>query len=150
MRSNLGVVGVFETWDEVGLLALLIWSEARGEPVEGQVAVGHVVLNRRRRGGWYGNTVHEVILKPWQFSWFNPFTTGPAAEPSEDWGSSLPAIPVVGGDLLLLARNVLAGNGPDPTGGATHFHATWMTVLPAWAGSMRVLGEIGQHRFYGE
>jgi len=131
----------FEAWKEVDLLALLIWSEARGEPVQGQIAVAHVVLNRRRIVRWYGSTVHKVILKPWQFSWFNPFTTGQGVRPT---------IPRIGASFQELAARVLAGDVPDPTGGATHFHATWMPVPPAWAEAMTVLCQIGQHRFYKE
>lgn len=49
------------------LLALTIYGEARGEPLEGQVAVANVIKNRVGINGDYRN----VILKPKQFSCWN-------------------------------------------------------------------------------
>lgn len=59
---------------EAHVLALTIWGEARGEGLNGMVAVGVVIANRvhdpqRRYGkGWKG-----VCLQKWQFScwWFD-------------------------------------------------------------------------------
>ncbi len=48
-------------------LAILIYCEAGGEPYEGQVAVGAVVINRVLSGA-FPNTVEEVIRQPYQFS----------------------------------------------------------------------------------
>ena len=33
-------------WESLRCMALNIYHEARGEPIEGKIAVGHVVLNR--------------------------------------------------------------------------------------------------------
>jgi len=53
-------------------LADNVYYEARGEPVEGQIAVAQVTLNRVVNGRW-GNTVCEVVyykrLGVCQFSW---------------------------------------------------------------------------------
>lgn len=59
----------FEALSERDLMGLNIKMEAQGEPKEGRIGVGTVVLERVDRQGWMGKTVHEVILKPWQFSW---------------------------------------------------------------------------------
>lgn len=133
---------MFDDWDDVGLVALLIWSEARGEPYWGQMAVGWVVRNRVERHGYYGDSIRSVILNPWDFSWFNPFTTGIGKKPE---------VPVAASDFRLMAGSILDGSVADPSGGATHFYATWLPA-PIWvAGSaMRFLCEIGQHRFYRE
>lgn len=53
--------------DTTMLLAALIHCEARGEPYEGQVAVGAVVMNRVRSAA-YPNTIHGVIYASGQFS----------------------------------------------------------------------------------
>lgn len=53
--------------DTLMLLAALIHCEAGGEPYEGQVAVGAVVMNRVRSGR-YPNTIREVIYQKGQFS----------------------------------------------------------------------------------
>ena len=49
------------------LLAVLIYCEAGGEPYEGQLAVGAVVINRIL-SSVYPNTMTGVIYQDWQFS----------------------------------------------------------------------------------
>lgn len=51
---------------ELEILAALIQCEAGGEPYEGQVAVGAVVMNRVRCGG-YPNNITDVIYASGQF-----------------------------------------------------------------------------------
>lgn len=58
--------------DDEALLAALIYCEAGGEPYEGQVAVGAVVMNRVR-SGVFPNSVREVIYQSGQFG---PAITG--------------------------------------------------------------------------
>ncbi len=55
------------TDDEMTLLAAIIYCEARGEPYEGQLAVGYVVLNRVR-SSLFPNTLAGVIYENKQFS----------------------------------------------------------------------------------
>lgn len=57
---------VMATASELDILAALIQCEAGGEPYEGQVAVGAVVMNRVRSGG-YPNTITDVIYASGQF-----------------------------------------------------------------------------------
>lgn len=57
--------------DGVKTMALTIWGEARGASFQGRIAVAHVILNRVRKGGWWGSTIEEVCTKPWQFSCWN-------------------------------------------------------------------------------
>jgi hypothetical protein len=57
------------TWQ---LMGLCIEREASGEPQEGRIAVGTVILERVDHRKWDGNTIQEVILWPWQFSWTMP------------------------------------------------------------------------------
>lgn len=53
--------------DDVYLLACLVHAEAGYEPYEGKLAVANVVLNRLN-GGYYGNTITDVIYAKNQFS----------------------------------------------------------------------------------
>lgn len=48
-------------------LANVIYHEARGEPLRGQVAVGHVVLNRVKDPR-YPDSIHAVVWQPKQFT----------------------------------------------------------------------------------
>lgn len=63
---------VLASTSEVDILAALIQCEAGGEPYEGQIAVGAVVMNRVRSGG-YPNTITDVIYASGQFT---PACTG--------------------------------------------------------------------------
>ena len=131
---------------DVVLLALCIWGEARGESLEGQVAVAHVVLNRAITGGWWGDSVREVILKEYQFSAFAE--GGPVLNRLRREGLAGPMSSHKWMTYRTVAGMVLAGLTVDPTDGATHFHARWMT--PGWAALMDKTTSIGGHIFYKE
>lgn len=65
-KRNAQKEAVLTSASEVDILAALIQCEAGGEPYEGQVAVGAVVMNRVRCGG-YPNSITEVIYASGQF-----------------------------------------------------------------------------------
>jgi spore germination cell wall hydrolase CwlJ-like protein len=54
------------------LMALCIQREAAGEPTEGKIAVGTVILERVDHRKWDGTNIPDVILFPWAFSWTMP------------------------------------------------------------------------------
>ena len=54
------------------LMGLCIEREAGGEPREGRIGVGTVILERVEHRSWDGKTIKDVILWPWQFSWTMP------------------------------------------------------------------------------
>ena len=57
------------TYEEVEMLAKTIWAEARGVPSTArQAAVAWCALNRLDAGG-YGDTLTEVLSKPYQFAY---------------------------------------------------------------------------------
>lgn len=66
----------FQLLDEKQVMAITICREAGGEPDEGKLAVGTVILERVDHRDWDGHTVKEVCLKPLQFSCFNSFDKG--------------------------------------------------------------------------
>jgi hypothetical protein len=53
------------------ILGLTIIGEARGEPIQGQVAVGCVIRNRLHNKPDKYRSYHDVCLKPKQFSCWN-------------------------------------------------------------------------------
>lgn len=71
-KRNEQKAAVLASASEVDILAALIQCEAGGESYEGQIAVGSVVMNRVRCGG-YPNTITDVIYASGQFT---PACTG--------------------------------------------------------------------------
>jgi Cell Wall Hydrolase len=126
--------------DEIACLALNIYHEARGEPDEGKLAVGHVVLNRVLSGR-FPSTVCEVVQQGGevrrnrcQFSWW---CDGRSDTPRnrQDWQRSSE-----------LALAIYWGQTEDPTNGALWYHADY--VSPAWRHDFDQGPTIGRHIFY--
>jgi N-acetylmuramoyl-L-alanine amidase len=130
----------------VDILARTIWGEARGEPLKGQAAIAHVVLNRRavaKQYGrfWWGSDVIEICQKLYQFScWLE-------ADPNLAKLLMVNADDFIFASCLRIARRAVNGVlNDDPTDGATHYHARQIT--PHWAKGRAPLAEIGNHIFY--
>ncbi len=68
VKTNRKAVEVSD--EEIYLLATVVAMEALGESYEGQLAVANVVVNRMLDGYW-GNTIHDVVYAPGQFSGAN-------------------------------------------------------------------------------
>lgn len=112
---------------EVALLARLISAEARGEPYQGQVAVGAVVLNRMEHPS-FPNTMSGVI---YQSGAFSCMSDGQFDQPVAD-------------SCYQAARDAL--NGSDPSGGAIYYFNP-ATATSKWIWSRPLIVVIGKHRF---
>ena len=112
---------------DVALLARLISAEARGEPYEGQVAVGAVVLNRMKHPS-FPNTMSGVI---YQSGAFTCVSDGQFNQPVEY-------------SCYQAARDAL--NGWDPSGGAIYYFNP-ATATSSWIWSRPLIVTIGKHRF---
>ena len=112
---------------DLNLLARLISAEARGEPYEGQVAVGAVVLNRIKHPS-FPNSLSEVIYQPWAFTCIND---GQFDQP-------------VAESAYRAAQDAL--NGWDPSYGAIYYFNP-NTATSGWIWSRPLIVEIGKHRF---
>lgn len=126
--------------NEIDLLARTIWGEARGEGQTGMQAVANVIMNRVKKGGWWGATVQDVVLKKYQFSTWNE------GDPNREKALSV----TIADPNFWTAKKIaaLAYNGrlDDITGGATNYHAR--SVLPTWSMKMTKTATIGNHIFY--
>ena len=109
------------------LLSRLINGEARGEPYEGQVAVGAVILNRTRDPR-FPSTIAGVIYQPGAFT-----ATVDGQIHANIQQSSINA-----------ARDAL--NGWDPSGGAVYYFNP-ATATNKWIWSRPLIKIIGNHRF---
>lgn len=129
----------------VDTLARTLYGEARGEPVRGKEAIAAVIINRVKRAearGWYwwGNTIQEVCLRPWQFSCWN------AGDPNRKKIEAVRTGNRGFDSCLRIARRAVAQVLADPTDGATHYHTT--AITPPWAKGREPSVRIGNHLFY--
>ena len=117
---------------EVECLARNIYFEARNQPIKGQEAVAHVTLNRLKSGK-HGDSICKVVYQPYAFSW----TLNSRSKMNEIKAETL---------AREIAFNTLLGNTKDPTHGATHYHATYVT--PYWSKKLEKKVKISSHIFY--
>lgn len=115
--------------DMVKLLARLINGEARGEPYEGQVAVGAVIMNRVKSAK-FPNTIAGVIYQKGQFSCITDGQFNAAIEENST--------------VYKAAQDAM--NGSDPTNGALYFYNPSKTKSK-WLFSLPVVATIGEHKF---
>jgi len=126
------------------MLIRTVLGEAANQPPEGQAAVAAVVRNRMQAGRYGGTDVPSVVQAKGQFEpWGNPEArAGMLAYSPQD-----PKYQQVG----QIVDQVISGQMPDPTGGATHFFAPRAQAAlgrqpPAWAQGQGQ--QIGGHTFY--
>ena len=117
--------------DEERCLAVAIFYESKGEPLSGQMAVAHVILNRVDSPR-FPSTICGVVTQRSQFS----FVRGgrlPSARPGAQWNTA-----------RAVARAALADAWDSPVGSAMFFHAS--RVSPGW--NRTIVASIGNHVFY--
>lgn len=116
------------TDSDLELLARVIYAESRGEPYEGQVAVGAVILNRVK-SSQFPNTIRGVIYAPGQFT---SVTNGQVnIKPNET--------------AYRAARDALAGK--DPSNGALYFYNPKTARNMSFFSKLRTTVVIGNHVF---
>ncbi|MDA8235010.1 MAG: LysM peptidoglycan-binding domain-containing protein [Clostridia bacterium] len=130
--GNKEVMGFSE--EEVNLLARLIHAEARGETLEGKIAVGAVVLNRLAHPD-YPKNLRDIIYQKndWVYQ-FSPVQDGSInMEPDEE----------------SVEAAFEAIKGVDPTGGAIFFYNP-KTATDQWIKTLPTIKPIGNHVFANE
>jgi spore germination cell wall hydrolase CwlJ-like protein len=120
--------------NEQGCLASAVYFEARGESLEGQLAVAEVVLNRTRSGRYPG-TICAVVRQPAQFSFVRRGVI-PRADPDcAEWRRAIAIARIAeAGETRLLPQSVL------------WYHANY--VSPGWGRRLARNTRIGAHIFY--
>lgn len=130
--------------DDEQTLALTLLGEARGEDVEGRIAVGSTIRNRVRDDRW-PDTFKDVCLQPMQFSCWQ--TVGGASnykslmdaadrllndkQPNTSFVSA-----ALVRETVWIARGIISGETRDRTNGANHYmtRSLWeSSTSPAWA-----------------
>jgi spore germination cell wall hydrolase CwlJ-like protein len=127
---------------EIECLALNRYHEARGEPSEGQLAVGMVTMNRVR-SGVYPNTVCKVVWQRRQFSWTHDGRSDRPLD-KDAYESSRQIAEFVFSKYDALRE--LSGGDLDITRGAMYYYAP-KVVKPYWSHQKQVTTKIGRHVF---
>ena len=128
-RSNVQAVSSSNQSSDIQLMARAINGEARGEPYEGQVAVGAVILNRVKDSR-FPNTIAGVIYQSGAFTAVSDGQINvPIAENSTVYKAAEDAM-----------------NGWDPTGGCVYYFNP-NTATNSWIWSRPHVKTIGKHRF---
>lgn len=127
-KGGQGGTGGVARDNDVYLLAQMIYAEAKGEPYEGQVAVGAVILNRIKDSK-FPDTLRGVIYEPRAF------------EPVQN--GSLYNAPDASAKKA--AQDAL--NGWDPTYGCLYFWNPAKVSPTSWVWSRKVVRRIGEHVF---
>ncbi len=119
---------------EEDCLANAVYFEARGETLEGQLAVAEVVMNRARSGR-YPATWCGVVVQRSQFSFVRGGVIPAANRSSEAWRRAVAIARIAqSGTTRMLAPNVL------------WYHANY--VRPAWGRRLARSAVVGAHIFY--
>ena len=136
--SNLAVASD----QEVECLALNIYHEARGEGIEGWLAVAFVTVNRKYSGR-FPDSICEVVYDSYQFSWTHDnIPDDPILEKYADrkaWEY-----------IQWFAKGFFENydNIVDPTEGSLYYHTH--QVAPYWKNHFTEVATIGNHIFYTE
>lgn len=115
-------------------LAEAVYFEARGEPLDGQLAVAKVVINRAM-SGIYPSDYCSVITQRAQFSFVRGGRIPQADENSAAWRKAKAVAQIAHQGLWACAAD-----------NAMFFHATY--VKPSWANRKQQLARIDTHIFY--
>ena len=117
---------------EMRCLASAIYFEARGETLEGQLAVGRVIINRAESGRFPASYC-GVVYQPSQFSFIQGKKMPKVREQSSGWR-----------EAVAIAKIAVEKSWKSPVKGALFFHAT--RVEPNWR--LTRLARVDNHIFY--
>ena len=120
--------------DEANCIAVAVYHEARGESLEGQMAVAQVIKNRAMSGK-YPSDWCGVVKQPWQFSFVRHGQFPSVDVNSEAWRKA------VGITRLAVANAV-----PSVPKDCLWYHANY--VAPRWSNKLQRVEQIGAHIFY--
>ena len=122
--------------EQANCIAVAVYHEARGESLEGQLAVAKVIMNRAASGK-YPQSWCGTVKQPWQFSFVNPHSGQyPAVDQtSSAWRKALGVTRLATADAVpVLSTDVL------------WYHADY--VAPSWGRRLTRANKIGTHIFY--
>ena len=131
--------------ENLKILALTLYGEARGEPIEGIIAVGCVIRNRVILNK---KTYKEICLAPKQFSCWNESDPNylklldleNASENSYGFAFK---------QCIFIAKGIISGELLNNISSARHYMTTnlYLNNKPSWADGMNITSIKGNHTF---
>ena len=122
--------------EQANCIAVAIYHEARGEALDGQLAVARVIMNRAASGKYPGSWC-GTVKQPWQFSFVNPRTGQmPGVNASSAAWRKAQAI----------TRLAVSNAVPSLSNDVLWYHADY--VAPSWGRRLSFVQKIGTHIFY--
>ena len=132
--------------ENVYLMALTMWGEARNGGPSAMRNIGHVIMNRLHSKRHFGSDIKSVVWKRKAFSCWNksdPNFTGMKKIAALDdnnlekkrWRQALD-----------LAGQIINRGERDPTNNALFYHTS--NTSPYWADGVEPVADIGGHKFY--
>jgi spore germination cell wall hydrolase CwlJ-like protein len=115
-------------------MAVATYHEARNQPLDGQLAVASVILNRAGVPERWGESPCEVVT-PGQFSFLSSDRSYPSIDDGEAWAVAVE-----------MAREALERGPSAAIGEADHYHTT--AVQPVWDDDMKQVTRIDDHVFF--
>jgi spore germination cell wall hydrolase CwlJ-like protein len=119
---------------EMMCLAQAVYFESRGEPLDGQLAVARVVINRAE-SATFPDDYCSVVTQRAQFSFVRGGRIPTPNRGTAAWNRA-----------KAIARIAHRDMWESPADDALYFHATY--VRPRWAGRMTARATINRHIFY--
>jgi len=120
--------------DQANCIAVAVYHEARGESLEGQLAVAKVIMNRAASGR-YPSSWCGVVKQPWQFSFVRQGRFPAVDNGSAAWRKALG-----------VTRLAVADAVPNVPNDVLWYHADY--VAPDWGRRLTRVEKIGAHIFY--
>lgn len=126
--------------EDVVCMARNVYHEARGEDIEGQLAVANVTMNRVAHPDFpddvCGVVTEDRGPRVWdcQFSWWC------------DGRSDTPKDMMAYQEAILVSIEVMSGRAGDNTGAALYY-VTGAALDRKWVQNLQPVGQIGRHHF---
>lgn len=118
---------------EAECLAASVYFESKSEPLEGQLAVAEVVINRAESGGRFPPSICAVVFQKGQFSFVRGGGFPPIAKSGHAWR-----------EAVAIAKIAMNDHWDSRASKALFFHAT--RVSPGW--NKTRIATLGNHVFY--
>jgi len=120
--------------EEANCIATAVYFEARGESVEGQLAVARVIMNRAASGK-YPSSWCATVKQPWQFSFVRRGQFPAVDTNCEAWRNA-----------QAITRLAISNAVPSLSTDVLWYHADY--VNPSWGHNLTRAEKIGTHIFY--